>query len=222
MTLFNFGWGSRARVFGVDVFGDYEGKWWYDYGICPVYLAGRKVRDGIWWLRYRLNRRHRYHLIDTHLKPGYYDIDHIMLHGMFSLLRRYVEEEHEGVESLEKWGRELIEMAEKDEFLRGAHDRQGQKELEAVALYRWWMESRSADLKRQDELMDLLYGRGDRIIWTDAGEIDGEPVSEAHVRPYEGEEIEWRKELDALEEKIANEEQEMLHRLIDIRRSLWT
>lgn len=222
LMRFNFGWGSMACVFGVDVFGKHSDVWWHKWTIWPIYRAGRSIRDGIWWVRYRIDPRHKYHLIDTRLKPGYHDIDGLMLNGMFSLLRRYVEEENEGVEELEKWGRELIEMAEKDEFLRGAHDRQGQKELEAVALYRWWMGERPADLQRKDDLMHLLYGRANRVTWTDAGEIDGEPVHEMHLRPDEGEEIEWRKELDALEGKIEREEQEMLHRLIDIRGGLWT
>ncbi len=219
--LFNFGWGSMACVFGVDVFGKHSDSWWHKWTIWPIYRFGRTIRDAIWWIRYHIDPRHKYHLIDTHLKPGYYDIDGLMLHGMFSLLRRYVEEEYDGVEALEEWGKELLDGGE-NEFCREANIGQGSKELEAVSLYRWWMEARPAMLKRQDELMEFLYGGESRISWTDAGEIDGEPISEAHVRPYEGEEIEWRKELDALEEKIANEETEMLHRLIDIRGGLWT
>lgn len=41
------------------------------------------------WMRYRLFDR--YHLINTGLKPDYYEIDTRMLHGMFSLLVDFVE-----------------------------------------------------------------------------------------------------------------------------------
>jgi hypothetical protein len=44
------------------------------------------------WLRYRLLKRHRYHLVDTGLTPGYYDQDNRMLHACFALLVDYVDE----------------------------------------------------------------------------------------------------------------------------------
>lgn len=216
--MFHFGWGSRARVFGIDVFGDHKGKFWYDYGVWPIYRAGRSIRDGIWWLRYRLDRRHKYHLIDTRLEPSYYDIDHLMLHGMFSLLRRYVEEEHDGVEALENFGRELLAGGPQD-FMHEAEACQGNKEMEATALYRWWMETYPAMKKRRNDLTRLLYGGRSH---TSFSKVDGADMYQIHVRPDEGEEVVWRKDLDEIEERIDREEQEMLHRLIDIRGGLWT
>lgn len=218
MTWFDFGWGSRARLFGVEVFGDHEGKWWYDYGIWPLYRAGRAVRDAIWWVRYRFDPRHRYHLIDTRLDPGYYDIDTLMLNGMFSLLRRYVEEEHEGVDELEKWGKELL--AETDPMFKETNERQGSKELEAVALYRWWVVERPAMLKRQEEL-DAAYQADEKrplLTWEDE-----EPgLSRMISREDNESEAAIRVERDELEIRIAREEQEMLHQIIDIRGGLWT
>jgi hypothetical protein len=52
-----------------------------------------KIKDIYWWIKHRIDPRHRYHVIKTGLKPGYYDIDHLLLHGCFSLLVRFVEEE---------------------------------------------------------------------------------------------------------------------------------
>jgi hypothetical protein len=46
-----------------------------------------------WWVTHRVCPRHRYHVINTGLAPGYHDIDALMLHSCFSLLVRYVEEE---------------------------------------------------------------------------------------------------------------------------------
>lgn len=43
------------------------------------------------WFRYRFQKEHKYHLIDTGLEPGYYVYSHRMLHGCFSLLVDYVE-----------------------------------------------------------------------------------------------------------------------------------
>src|ERR1700733_10296632 len=47
-------------------------------------MKRRYIKDSIWWLRYRLQKKHKYHLIDTKLEPGYYDTDSILLHGCFS------------------------------------------------------------------------------------------------------------------------------------------
>lgn len=216
--MFNFGWGSRARVFGIDVFGDSYEKWYWYAFIWPVYRVGRSIRDGIWWLRYRIDPRHRYHMINTHLPPRYYDIDTLMLHGMFSLLRRYVEDERGGVEETEGFGRDLLAGGPQD-FMHEVEAAQGGKEMEAAALYRWWTETYPAMEKRRNELMRLLYGRRRRTSFTKVE--DGE-LYQMHVSADEGEEIAWRKELDEIEERIDREEQEMLHRLVDIRRSLWT
>jgi len=183
-VIFDFGWGSNAQVFGVDVFGDHHDKWWHRAFIMPIYRVGRRIRDAVWWVRYRVDPGHKYHLINTRLEPGYYDIDVLMLHGMFSLLRRYVEEEHDGVEDLEKWGRELL--GETCEFAVSTSIAQGNKELEAVALYRWWMTDRPAMEKRIAELLLLLYGENRQISFTDTG--DG--VHQMHMSPFEG--AKWR------------------------------
>lgn len=219
--MFNFGPSSFARVFGVEVFGDHYEKWWWKLTIWPIYSVGSAVRNGIWWFRYRIDPNHRYHVIHTHLKPNYYDIDYLMLHGMFSLLRRYVEDEHDGVDALEKWGNELLGRdGEKDEFLREANERQGKKELEAVALYRWWMETYPAMLRRQEEL-DAAYQADEKrplLTWEDE-----EPgLSRMISREDNESEAAIRVESDELDARIAREEQEMLHRLIDIRGGLWT
>lgn len=213
--MFDFGWGSNARVFGVDVFGSHGEKWWHKAFIMPTYLAGRRIRDAIWWLRYRFDPKHRYHLIDTHLSPDYYDIDTLMLNGMFSLLRRYVEEEHEGADELERWGKELLS----DEgFMQDSSTRQGNKELEAVALYRWWVESRPAMVKRNEELLHILYGERRRITFSE--EFGG--LHRMHISQFEGDEVALKQEMDDLEVRIDREDGEMLHRLIDIRGGLWT
>lgn len=44
-----------------------------------------------WWFLYRTFNK--FHIIDTGLKPGYYDKDQLMLNAMFSLLVDYVEYE---------------------------------------------------------------------------------------------------------------------------------
>lgn len=215
--MFNFSWG-RGRVFGVDVFGDHYEKWWWNIFIWPVYSFGRKIRSGIMWIRYRIDPKHRYHMIDTRLKPNYYDIDHLMLHGMFSLLRRYVEEENEGVDELEKWGNDLLSR-KRDPHTGDVDERQGRREIEAAALYRWWMEERPRMIERSDELLHELYG-DNGIMFHEVDNADG--TIEYRRRELSKEEQAAHDELKEVDTRLADEEQEMLHRLVDIRGHLWT
>lgn len=218
--MFNFRHSSSASVFGVRVYGSHHDSLWHKLTIQPIYRAGARIRDGIWWIRYRVDRGHRYHMIDTRLPPRYYGIDTLMLHGMFSLLRRYVEEEHDGVDELERWGIELLSQIDQPEWSREADEIQGRLELEAVALYRWWMETLPAMKARDEELLELLYGGGDRISWT-----KDDDFAEYHrmtFRPDTAEEEALRREHDELTERINREETEMLCRLINIRGGLWT
>ena len=46
-----------------------------------------------WWLKYRFHPSHRYTIIDTRLKPGYYDRDWILLNASFAILCDFVEKE---------------------------------------------------------------------------------------------------------------------------------
>lgn len=209
--------GSGSAIFGIPVYGRRSEDWWFRAFLLPVWKAGYKAHRGAMWLRYRFVKRHKYHLIDTHLSPGYYDVDTLMLNGMFSLLRRYVEEERGGVNALERFGRELVGQGEDHHMAEACH-RQGNKELEAAALYRWWTETLPAMEKRRGELMSALYGKN-RVKFEPVADSE---LSEMIFEPFEGNEVAMHAELRATEDRIDREEQEMLHRLIDIRRSLWT
>ena len=46
-----------------------------------------------WSLVHRFHHKHKYNMIPTGLKPGYYDIPSLMTHGMFTFLERYVDGE---------------------------------------------------------------------------------------------------------------------------------
>lgn len=46
-----------------------------------------------WWFFHRFHPKHRYNVVKTGLKPGYYDCDIQMFHACFSLLVGFVERE---------------------------------------------------------------------------------------------------------------------------------
>jgi hypothetical protein len=175
--------------------------WWDD--VEPVWLgrARYRLRDLRYWFLYRLTRKHRYHIVRTGLPPGYYDEDTRMLHACMACLCRYIEASG-GADSLDAWSAELRAMSVRSEKFPGEHEhnvRQAARQEEAVAIYRWWTIGKPEDEKRQEELLG---------VW---GESHG-------TLGYE----ERRETLSAIEVKIAEDEQAMLRRLIDIRPSLWT
>lgn len=207
---------SEDSVFGVSIYGRKK-KRWHDFTIMPLYRLGRKVNSAKMWLMYRFHPRHQYHIIRTGLKPGWYDEDELILHACFAMLERYIEW-HGGDEDLQKFSDEL--MAEPDKNAPpGLQSDQAERQTEAVKLYRWWKVERPADQERRHELVMRLYGNKKRM--------KSEPIADGKLHklifePFEGDEVELEKEFRALERKIDDDEQAMLHRLIDIRRSLWT
>lgn len=207
-----------ATVFGIGVYGRTSDKWWHKAFIRPIYRAGNRVHKVCWALRHRFVRKHQYHRIDTGLAPGYYDVDHLMLHGMFALLERYVDAEMGGVESIEAFNRDLRERPDPN-APEGIQEAQADRQSEAVILYRWWKQDYPAMLERQAAIMKQLYGDRRRTVFEKA---EGTELTRVLIRPFEGAEVDLGRELEELEERIDREEQEMLHRLIDIRRSLWT
>ena len=213
--LFSFN-GSMSRVFGVEVFGRQDNAWWHRAFIKPVWRVGYRLREWQYEILYRVHPGHQYHLVRTGLKPGYYDADYLMLHACFALLCRYVEDENDGLEAIERWGAEL--MTEPDTNApEGLQASQGARESEAAALYRWWKEKRPADIAERGRLVSHLYGRPYSLKKDENGmsvySTDQEWTEEDGA---------LRKVLWELEETIDREEQEMLHRLIDIRGGLWT
>jgi len=50
--------------------------------------------DAYWWVAHRVSPRHRYHVINTGLKPGYYDPDIRLLSGLFTEVISFMRDNH--------------------------------------------------------------------------------------------------------------------------------
>jgi hypothetical protein len=207
-SLFHCSGGSGDYVFGISVYGNpYYDKPWFQWTIKPLYRIGRKINDAKYWFMWRFIPRHQYNIVRTGLKPGYYDEDTLMLHACFAILGRYIESEG-GIEAI---------RAEEGTI----HVIDGDYRSELLALWDWWKIEKPADEKRRDEMVARLYGRRDdgtkRITWVKDGAntsrmVDMPTAEEEALEPI----------FRALEKKIDDDEQAMLHRLINIRRSLWS
>lgn len=174
-------------------------------------------------------KKYDYHLVDTGLEPGYYDPDYRMLCACFALLCHYVEVEMGGVEKMDQFTSELRTQGEPltDETLVAD---QADNQSEAAKLYHWWKVDRPAREARVEELTQDLYGRpwGKKTAesdhyWRDSDEIviaKGQTVFGPLEPPRAGDR-EKHDELRQLQNREFGEDQDMLHRLIDIRGSLW-
>ncbi len=161
----------------------------------------RRLKDMKWWVQCRFHTKYRMHVINTGLEPGWHDEDQLILYACMAMLCRYIEW-HGTEEDIEAFNAELrdpgIDPNSPDELKHGQADRQE----EALAIYRWWKKEKPLDEDRRTEMVMALHGNPCKVP--------------------EGDRKQYHAELDALQTKIDDDEQSMLHRLIDIRRSLWT
>lgn len=186
------------------------------------------------FFRYRI--KERYHVVDTGLEPNYHDPDTRMFHAMFSILVDYVEkdlasmqlasleaEKNPGESSFAYYARRKLfrkdvkpsatdglayldwEIEEAPRGIGANQLNQADRAREKKFLYLWWTQYRPARM--------LLYT--DPLIWSGSGYDESKSVFSQDCG-YQYHLVSQIKKLyDA-------EDEEMLHRLIDIRTSLWT
>jgi len=206
-----------------------------------------KIDNIIMWLRYRLQPSHKYHLINTGLKPRYYEIEDRMLHGMFNLLKEFceneqpyhdwcwqsIEEENNGnkptkfkpgreaaLESL-KWRKEQIYKEEDLPFEKDKNligePTEHSKNAEEVEKLYLWWVDTYPNRRDPYDVYEDPYF--DKMIEENVSSM--ELLSKRP--PEEEEKVKeiWKKR-DTLESQYNLEDQMMLIRLIKIRHTLWT
>lgn len=202
---------SSAKIFGIEVYSDHC-PWVVD----QLHTLFCNISEMKYWLLYRFHPKHQHHIVRTDLAPGYYCQDSRMLYACMKCLEDHIIREG-GVEKITKWIKELREEHEAwgpDSKEICGH--QANSLEEALAIYHWWTIEKPADQKRSDELTHLIYSNY---------HLQFEPCKEGArvIFPEMSAEKEtMQKELSLLDEKIDADEQAMLHRLVEIRRTLWT
>lgn len=195
-------------------------------------VKGMQLHDKKMWFKYRLQKRHKYHLIDTKLEPNYYEIETRMLHGMFSLLVDYVEIEKASLQRILSnnnesdseaglryldWEIGLVHDDYPDPKLKGKPTPQAETAKKVKELYLWWTVTRPnrKDLW-DDEYVDkyMKNTRQSKDLFDMWSEEETDEEREARTAFY--------KRKEALEDAYDAEDTEMLIRLIKIRKQLWT
>ncbi len=215
----------------------------------PVTFLIDPIDDAICYLRRRFI--YRTHLLDTGLKKGqYYEYSTRLLHGVFNELVKYVEIEKSW--SNVRWGEpedrkkynvpwytnywylrwtpwksqqsgldHLVWEMELSED--GGHDDQANTAEEIYILYLWWKEIRANRNINEDAFdesgmaefykkMDEKYGSHKWGLFTQTKLTATETVEYNRLREIN----------DELEARWEKEDDEMLERLLKVRRSLWS
>jgi len=188
--------------------------WW------PIPRFFKNIRDQIRWRTFE-----KMHIIDTKLKPEYYDCDTVMLHGMFSLLVDFVEIEKAWMQAIfcedykKPWypfkrfrDKDLgIKYLDWEMTLIGEDGNPPQAEAakNIKELYLWWTIQRPARIDPYD-LMD------DEKIFPKDEDLFDSMNNKSSTRTA------IFKEINELEKQQDEEDTEMLVKLIKLRGSLWT
>jgi hypothetical protein len=157
----------------------------------------RPIKDAHYWLVSHLVPSRRYHMLDLRQPGGYQygwrDVPEKMLYAMFNLLGEYLNEEQP--HDLTQWyTREQIEA---DLGMK----RQQEAIEEARAIYHWWTVEQHQELARKNEMLTK---------WSEARKAK-DPKKEEY----------WN-QLRQMDSDFDAKEDEMIARLMKIRRTLWT
>jgi hypothetical protein len=177
----------------------------------PTYFWApkRHIKDAIYWFKCHFIPSHRYHILDLRqpkLKnnkpnPEYYnygwcDSDKQILYALFNILNNFMNNEFSNFYIPPE---DEIEKNEND--MGGLSSDQREAGLEMLALHKWWNEDRPRKLEDAENTLDAWH--------------------EARMKNRPDQEIWWKK-LNEIEAYNAAQEEEMILRLIKIRKWLWT
>ena len=179
-----------------------EWKWWIRQRLLKPHL----LWHDIWWgfLHWTFMRFNKVEI--RSLKPGYYDVDHRLLHVCFNLLVDFVEKE------------------KPFKHIDWDHDPEHQLAASEIkSLYNWWKESYLCRHGIMDDFPDHMRPKGfeDWKIKPGGGGSYGPDEREASEKKWPEYHLALRESWEQ-EKRWDNEEQENLLRLIKIRGYLWT
>ena len=203
----------------------YPIRYWISETLIPNtwWPISRRYKEMISYIRFGFFEK--MHFIDTKLKPDYYDADTRLLHGMFSLLKDFVEIE-------KAWMEAIFNRDYKRPFWK-LNDRFRNREY-GIAYLDW-----EITLKDDPEEPNIPQAEAAQSIkdlylwWVDIRPnrmdpydlIPKEPLDKKaiyNIGNISDEKREAYKQINKLETDYYNEDTEMLKKLIDVRGSLWT
>lgn len=171
-------------------------------------LPKARFRDAKWWVLHRIHPKHRNHIIKIHtLKPGYHDARDRIFYGAFDVFEVFMKNILDG-NSHHLWDYSEEEVC--DHMTQEYIDTQQARWVEMNEIYDYWIARKT----REDVLPDFPTIPDEwGMLAVCNSKYDDEPLMES-----------WREIADYHRQAEAvweEEDQEMFHRLVDIRECLW-
>jgi hypothetical protein len=213
LPLFLLCGSSLDRLAGVDINGTHSKKLWHRIFILPCYKALLLVFKKYYQLRYRFHPSYKFHVIDTGMKPGPHLNSRRIMHGLFLILTTHVEEQEGGPETL-RTSLDYLRNDSKSNAPREWITAQADAQQEMLTLYLWWTVERPRLIAEKKAFADEIYGDGPLFSFEEEPDTKIKKVSLRHI-PDDG-----RKSLDELEENLNQLDDQMLTRLVLLRKDL--
>lgn len=186
-------------------------RWFY-----ITFLEFSKIRDFYWFLKHKFIPKHQHHIIRTELEPNWHDSDTKILYSCFKILCDFVENEFDNV----TWGSPEEELPDPTWKEWNEDQRKAGKEIKD--LYHWWKNV----YPKYDENSPLYGEKSDLLSWSFVPvefDKDGDPTRSKLVFPEDTKE---RKllflEAEEYEKRCEQEIDDMLIRLIKVKKYMWT
>jgi hypothetical protein len=213
LPLFLLCGSSLDRFAGVDIKGAHSKKLWHRFLIMPCYRVLSPIVKRYYRLRYHVHPRYKFHLIDTGLPPGPHLNSRRIMYGLFAILIAHVEEREGGLDALREstdyLRNEQASKAPKEWIERQANDQQ-----EMLELYLWWTTERPHLVIEKKARAEEIYGDEPLLSFDNEPETNKKHVTLRHI-PSED-----RKSLRELETNLNRLDDQMLTRLILLRKAL--
>ena len=166
------------------------------------------ITDAIYWLKCHFLPSYRFHFLDLRqpsytddkkdcYKYGWRDVPVKMLYAWFNLLGEYIDKEEPY---------DLTSTYTLEEIMADPQTKRQHEDLqEAKAILHWWRVTYGQEWKNYYDIQDQWY-----------------TASKDPVQRSKGVDVKYRTVMYKIEQELEDQTDEMLMRLIKIRRSLWT
>jgi hypothetical protein len=175
-----------------------------------------------YWYYWRCRLWNRWNTLTIRtLGPTWTEWDEKMLHAAMAVFMDYFENRGESHGWTPEALRAVIADPNSDEHSKGWCQNYLPVALEMDAIYKWWTEDRFSERAEQDAALMKWHD-----VYTAAGGTRSQSTDNPRLSELVFASSDEADRLHAIHHEIEtrndNKEQEMLHRLIDIRRHLWT
>lgn len=109
------------------------------YQIITTYF--RPLHNVYWKLQHRFNPKHRYHIVNTKLPPGFHEVETLMFYAMFQLFAGFMEHQLKNPHVVWQYDKSVFEdwMIEDDpEGVEKEIESRNKTWKEMNDLYTWW------------------------------------------------------------------------------------